>query len=508
MIEPTVKNWAGRVLRPNAGFPVACWGAGFQFDGCGNSFGMVIEPPASDTIARVRFWHCIDDGFSPPSEPLSVELYPFSDLLGDKPRHLPTMIWFPLPDLIPGRYLADIAMLADGQPLPFGVGIYDAHDWSWRAGFMTMADGLVRPAKIPFGIAWDVGFAPVGPDLVKETHGITIPPARFARYDLLCQDRNGAFHLVLGKDRELDPEEFGAAAPADMKATLALYSTAQGAELIPVGEWRNGVRRGSEAKHVAWLEYCRTHLPLLLAKLRRGQSILLAGYGDSITSLGSRSPDQVDAPNGPRRDTLRHFEAYGDDWRAAIPLFNGHHRLGWNWFLKAAIEERWEVPVEYHNWGLAGTTSGTGVRNIDGNKYPNAANSVRLEKMLASKPDLVVTCVGMNDIGDPIDTKDNLISIGKAIRSAGAEMLVVGTPRQNPNFHSRDDLLWQYTHAKVIEAAKELRVAYVPLDQLYGKTGAMGLSRQSHCSASFTNHPGARELAEIGNFMSEIIPHR
>jgi lysophospholipase L1-like esterase len=278
--------------------------------------------------------------------------------------------------------------------------------------------------------------------------------------------------------------------------------------MIPIHEWNNGIRRGYEPQHEAWLAYCRAQLPLLFAKLKLGKNISLVGYGDSITSLGSRSPDQVDAPNGPRRDTLRHFEAYGDDWRAMVPLFNGHHRLGWNWFIKAAIEERWGVPVEYRNWGLAGTTSGTGVQRIDEHDYPNAANSVRLERMLANAPDLVVVCVGMNDIGDPGDTKANLITIGNAIRSAGSEMLVVGTPRQNPNFQSRDDLLWGYTHSKVIAAAREMQVAYVPMDELYGQTGAMGLSRQSHCAASRTNHPGARELAAIGQFMSEIIPKR
>ncbi len=508
MFEPTAANWAGRVLRPGLGFQPVCWGAGFQFDGRGKSFGMVIDPPAFEAIARMRLWNCGDEGFTVPVEPLWVGHYPFQQLMGNKPRHLPTMVWFPLPNLAPGKYLVDIAMLADEQPKPFGVGIYDAQEWSWRAGFMTMAGGRIRPAKLPFGVAWDVGFAPTAPQIVTETHGITIPPARFARYDLLCQDQSGAFHLVLGKDRELDPEEFSAAAPDDMQAKLALYSTADGAELIPIHEWHNGVKCGHEAKHAAWLEYCRMQLPLLLEKLMCGKPISLAGYGDSITSLGSRSPDQLDAPNGPRRDTLRHFEAYGDDWRASVPLFDGHHRLGWNWFLKAAIEKRWGVPVEYHNWGLAGTTSGLGVRNIDGFDYPNAAEPIRLERLLASKPDLVVICVGMNDIGDPIDTKANLISMGNAIRYAGAEMLVVGTPRQNPNFHSRDDLLWQYTHKKVIEAAQELQVAYLPMDQLYGETGAMGLSRQSHCSASFTNHPGARELSAIGQFMSEIIPYR
>lgn len=508
MFDPTIALWAGRVLRPTNDFQPICWGAGFEFDGHGNSFGLVVVPPDFDAIARVRIWSFPDDSFTEPGEPLSDARYLFRDLLGERPLHLPTMVWFPLPSLSPGRYLADIAMLADGQPRPFGAGIYDVRDWSWRAGFLTMANGRVRPAKLPFGVAWDVGFAPAAPAIVTETHGIAIPPAKYSRYDLLCKDQAGAFHLLLGKDRELDPEEFGAIAPESMDAQFALYSTTKGAEMIPIHEWNNGIRRGYEPQHEAWLAYCRAQLPLLFAKLKLGKNISLVGYGDSITSLGSRSPDQVDAPNGPRRDTLRHFEAYGDDWRAMVPLFNGHHRLGWNWFIKAAIEERWGVPVEYRNWGLAGTTSGTGVQRIDEHDYPNAANSVRLERMLANAPDLVVVCVGMNDIGDPVDTKANLITIGNAIRSAGSEMLVVGTPRQNPNFQSRDDLLWGYTHSKVIAAAREMQVAYVPMDELYGQTGAMGLSRQSHCAASRTNHPGARELAAIGQFMSEIIPKR
>ena len=508
MFKPTATEWAGRVLKPTKDFQPVGWGSGFWNDGHGNAFGVVIDPPRFDAIARVRLWLGNGQEFSKPGKPLTEIRCRFCDLLGSRPSHLPTMVYFPLPRLDPGFYLADIAMLSDGSPMPFGVGIYDAPNWSWRAGFMTMEGGHFRRVKSPFGLAWDLARPPIEPNLLTETHGFSIPPPRFSRYDLICSDPKGKLHLLLGKDRELDPEEFGARVSLGLKKQFALHSTPNGSELIPVHEWRNGVKIGHEAKHQEYLALSRDLLPLLMAKLKAQRSISIAGYGDSITSLGGRSPDQVLQSNGTRRDTLRHFEAYGDDWRAGVPLFNGHHRLGWNWFLKATIERKWNVPVNYHNWGIAGTTSGTGIRTIDDHDYPNAAEPGRVERMLLDKPDLVVVCVGMNDIGDPIDTKSNIVSIGEAIRSTGSEMLVVGVPRQNPNFQSRDDLLWKYTHNKVIEAAKELQVAYVPLDQLYGETGAMGLSRQSHCAASFTNHPGARELAAIGEYMAQIIPHR
>lgn len=507
MHEPTASKWAGRVLRPTKDFQPISWGAGFHSNGHGDAFGIVIDPPRFAAVTRMRIWKgAAGLDFEVPSQLIWEGHFEFGDLLGNRPHHLPTMIWFPIPKLAEGFYLAEVSMLDNGQVVPFGVGIYDAPSWTWQAGFMTMLTGQVRPAKSPFGLAWDVGQPPREPELTSEVCGISIPKPRYARYDLICTDDDGGFHLFLGKDRKLDPEEFEANAPQGMEEIFALFSTPAGSEVIPVHEWRSGVKRGHEAEHSAWLKECQSRLPRLMSKIGSQQAVTLAGYGDSITSLGSRSPDQINQANGSRRDTLRHFEAYGDDWRSQIPLFGGHHRLGWNWFLKEAIERASGAPCLYQNWGLAGTTSGTGYQVIDGSDYPNAANPTRVEKMLCDNPDLVVVCVGMNDIGDPIDTKANLVQIINHIQSHGAEALIVAPPRQNPNFHSRDDLLWRYTHQRVTEAAEQSAVALVPMDKLYGETGAMGLSRQSHCAASFTNHPGRRELAAIGRLIAQIIP--
>lgn len=337
-----------------------------------------------------------------------------------------------------------------------------------------------------------------------------------SRYDLLSIDpTDGALHLSLGTDRALDPEEFAAKLPPGHLPLYSIYTTCAGVEPIDLTGWRGLVHRTQAADHVIWLEESRRLLPATLRKLRLGQNISLAGYGDSLTALGGRDPDQILAPNGRLRDTLGYFERYGNDWKASVPLFSRaphgplrHHRLGWNWILKTAMEQRFGVEVEYLNWGLAGTTSGRDTTVIDGTAYPNAGNPERLARLIDSAPDLVTIALGMNDIGEAIDTFANLYYICEHIRSAGAEVVVIGLCPQNPGFNSRDPALWRQTHDSILAAAEAANVAFVPTWRILGagNEGATGLSPWSHSSASMTNHPGPRELSAVGELLASIIP--
>jgi lysophospholipase L1-like esterase len=337
------------------------------------------------------------------------------------------------------------------------------------------------------------------------------------RYDLVTLDhRTGSLHLHLGAERALDPEEFPATAPPGHLQVCALYTTFEGVEPIFLGDWRGLVRIGDEERHAHWLEYCRQRLGRTFRRLRAGHDLRIIGYGDSITALGSRHPDLLDAPNGPHRDALGYFECYGSDWKRkqrslskhASSDADAHLRFGWNWYLKQHIEDRWPVSVEYLNWGLPGTTSGDGSVLIDGHIYPGAANPDRLARMLRDNPDLVVVGVGTNDVGEPIDTCRNIVAICDIIRSNGADVIVVAPCRPNPAWRSRDPILWQQTYEEVIAGAEEADVAYVPTWEIFGdgNQGALGLSVRSYSAASMGNHPGPRELAAVGALLASIIP--
>ena len=336
-----------------------------------------------------------------------------------------------------------------------------------------------------------------------------------SRYDMVSIHRDtGQLALTLGQDRDLDPEEFPAQLPPQHIALYSLYTTKEGVEAIPLWEWNDMVRYDGRTDHLWWLESSRRRLARTFRKLRRGGKIRLVGYGDSLTSLGGRDADMVAAPNGAVRDTLGYFERYGQDWKSAVELMSGdanaargHHRLGWNWYLKAAMESAYDVDVEYLNWGIPGTTTEATHKKIDGISYPNGSEPKRLERLLASDPDLVTVCFGMNDIGEQIETYANMRRICETIRGGGADVIVVGLCQQNPGFESRDHSLWRLTHDQVAAAAHDGGAAYIPTWEMFGdgNEGATGLSRWSHSAASMTNHPGARELAIIGRYMAKII---
>ncbi|MBA3729799.1 MAG: SGNH/GDSL hydrolase family protein [Sphingomonas sp.] len=334
------------------------------------------------------------------------------------------------------------------------------------------------------------------------------------RYDMVSIDRDtGQLALTMGPERDLDPEEFPAALPRRHIPLYSVYTTKDGVEAIPVWEWHDMVRDSRRTDYIWWLESSRKSLRRTFRKLQCGGTIRLAGYGDSVTSLGGRDARMIDAENGPYRDTLGYFERYGKDWKASVeipragPANIRHHKLGWNWHLKAAMESAYDIEVKYLNWGIPGTTSGGSCQKIDGNLYPNGSESKRLERLLSSRPDIVTIAFGMNDIGDQIDTYANIRKICDVITESGADVIVVGLCQQNPSFDSRDHSLWRLTHDHIAAAAHDSDVAYIPTWEIFGdgNEAATGLSRRSHSAASMTNHPGGRELASIGRYMASIF---
>lgn len=394
-----------------------------------------------------------------------------------------------------------------------------------HAAAVTMPPG-VDEVRLPFRFA-ELLEAPAGVELrsnptrlVRSGDGAEEAVVTYrgweTRYDAVSIDpRSGRLHFSEGPGRRLDPEEYPASVPPGYTPLFSVYTTFASAEAVRIDGWQDLVRHGCEDRHLYWLEYCRRGLPRTLKRLRTGGDLRLSGYGDSVTSLGGRHGDQMLAPNGPHRDHFGYFELYGEDWkeeqrqRSSSSGGTRHHQLGWNWQLKRTIEQRWPVAVEYLNWGLPGTTTcADEVLTEGGLRMPNGSNRERLERLLADKPDLVVIAFGTNDVGMGIDTRANMVRMIEAICASGSEAIVVGPCPPNPAWGSRDPMLWLQTYDATISAARKCDVAFVPTLEIFGdgREGAIGLSQRSYAAASMGNHPGARELAAVGKFLSAIIP--
>ncbi|NKW09847.1 SGNH/GDSL hydrolase family protein [Ochrobactrum tritici] len=245
-------------------------------------------------------------------------------------------------------------------------------------------------------------------------------------------------------------------------------------------------------------------LPLLsvktLKRLETGQALKLVGYGDSITAMGGGDV----SPNGPMRDLKSYLNGLPADTLATIPTFDGdagvgmHVRLGWNWLLKAALEERYSSPITYLNYGWGGTTSATGANN--------GLDPSRFGPVLAEGPALMVLAFGMNEIGS-IGTYANIRSIIEQCQAVGTEVIVVTTPRVNSDGNPVSMVNWLKTHDYLVRAARDTGSAYVSLYELtgVGYEGAMGFSPRNLCSQNLYNHPWPKEFERIGALISSIF---
>ncbi len=321
------------------------------------------------------------------------------------------------------------------------------------------------------------------------------------RYDLVSLNPDtGAIVITKGTDRARDPEFYQPALPAGNVALYKAYVTRYGVDLIPLHQFDGLARNDRVADHAAWKQYCRSCLPKTLKRLENGQALKLLGYGDSITAMGGGGI----SPNGSMRDLKSYLNGLPADTLATIPTFDGdagsgmHVRLGWNWLLKAALEERYDSVITYLNYGWGGTTSATGENNgLD----PNRFNPV-----LAEGPSLMVLAFGMNELGNA-GTYANVRSIIEQCKAVGMEVVVITTPRVNSDGNPTSMVNWLKTHDYLVRAARDTRSAYVSLYELsgIGFEGAMGLSPKNLCSQNLYNHPWPKEFERIGDLISSVF---
>lgn len=345
------------------------------------------------------------------------------------------------------------------------------------------------------------------------------------RYDRVTANTNtGEVLIIKGTERIVDASEYRPALPDGLRTLYWAYVDRRGVVLQPAHMFNGYARIGTASSdYTAYLEYCRACLPKTIGRAMRGQAIKLIGYGDSITAQGGGNP----APDGSAgnqlipnldRDKLSGYytteqqpEIYGrmpTDTQALYPKYDHgdglgqvHVHLGWNWYLKAALESL-GASVEYRNWGVGGTTSEpTLTYNLYNGRHPE-----RLGRAVADGGHLAVIAFGMNELGQPYSFA-NIVAIIRAFQSTGHECIVITPPLIN-SFGIRAPIeQWRDTTHQMVEAARATNSAYINCAMLedFPGAGITGIPQQDATWINGFNHPGPTQLRYIGRALAEVI---
>jgi lysophospholipase L1-like esterase len=324
------------------------------------------------------------------------------------------------------------------------------------------------------------------------------------RYDLIhLNPITGAISVTQGVNRAVDPEEWMPDVPL---GSIPLFSVLVHAspvqmEFVPMWMWRNGVRRGHEREDLEVHMHNLRCTSRIRRKLQAGQAIKLIGYGDSITAQGGGAPYNV--PNTFRRDVPSHYLRNPQDTRDTWPLFDhgdeigqGHVHLGWNWYLKSALEERYGVMVEYLNYGMSGTTAANYDGGASGSSRYGGLYAPRLNAMLSSNPDLVVLCFGMNDMPGSTTYMQDMHDIIVESRAAGADVVVMGIPRICSVGGKTTEAIWKRFNEQAWLAAQKAGAAFISTvysEDAEGGAGYSGIAGPGMCATNNLNHPGPRQ---------------
>ena len=335
------------------------------------------------------------------------------------------------------------------------------------------------------------------------------------RYDLIVfNSATGDLEVVQGTERAIDPENYQ---PTSNKRELFLvYVTKDGCELLPTYRYDNYMPLDYADQFTAMMRHNKLALTKTFAKLYQKQPIKIIGYGDSITAQGDGWGDSALIAGG-NRDRAYILEHIPQDTIASqITLYDGtdkdflgspykdHVKIGWNWILKATLEQVYGVDVTYHNRGIGGTVSGT--RDYGGGMY-GGLYPARLNAMLDGGGDLLVLAFGMNELGSN-QIYDNCRAIIEQFKArTGGDVVVMTTPQINKWGIVTEKLEWQYTHDELVRCALDTNSAFISnwLLESDDFAGNNRLSQQNMCNDNVYNHPTHFQMKHIGNMLSLIF---
>lgn len=334
---------------------------------------------------------------------------------------------------------------------------------------------------------------------------------RATRYDIVCVDpKSGAVSVAAGTQRPADAGEFVPDVPLGLVPLYGAFVTrSDGVDLVPL-QGEVDVR----LKGLPWREYSRQRLPGLIQAMRTGRTIRLAVYGDSIPEQGGggSGPSYYTVPNGTYRDTALQSQGgyywtgrIGADVVNALPGYNQgdgnsrHIRVGWGWRLKEAIEAASACTVIHDNWGVGGTDASQ--------TEPNGNYPPRINALIASNPDVVVICFGMNELGG-VFTYLRIRAMIQTLRAGGAEVIVMGVPliATSNSVNSIDE--WRETNRQVEQAALDEDAAYVPVAAYVDPDSPVplgGMSRRAVSTTNGINHDGPYMLRQYGNLLASVV---
>jgi hypothetical protein len=372
-----------------------------------------------------------------------------------------------------------------------------------------------------------------------------------SRLDLICENEDTMLTLnVSGAERDFSAHEkpYRAKLPSAQYRPL-FYSYVVGntiREVIPAHQFSDiwPLNQLDSAEHQFWIARARSLLPRTRSRIADKLGILVAGYGDSITSMGGPSyvgPSSFE-PNITGKNAKPFLGlAYGhaneasfitawdaDPANAIISVSDGVvttdfypgstvfgvldvlKECGYTWGIGGSAGSKTPGAGQffYLNQGINSTTCAS----TEGNMLdPN-----RLAKLFKStdyrKPDLVVFAPGMNldanGINNNLSVQAQLII--QAIQGAGIEVLMYGsyiTP-ENGKRYTLDG--WRKTQEQLERAAYYTNCAFIPMTLVadpgglsYANklAGFFGITRDQACAANGLNHPGPWEMERFGKLL-------
>lgn len=332
----------------------------------------------------------------------------------------------------------------------------------------------------------------------RETLTPTLAAAGKERIDLIQVDRlTRAISLVAGdeRDAELDAIEWQGNLTAGNDLIGRAKVNDSTVEVVSTAAWNGFVKRGSETGVLSHIERNRAIMRPIIGKAMRSAAINWGGYGDSITAIQSSTPPYT--ANGTMRDRgLTYASQYPADTRAQLTLYDTgdgagqvHTRLGWNWIIKAALDEMaGSEVVTYLNYGIGGTTSQ--------NTNTNGLVAARIAEPLGDNLDAVVIAFGMNERGQSY-TYANIVNMIGQFQAVGTIPIVMGCPRPDVSESLSN---WRYTNEALEAAARHTGAAYVSTMMIADDLtlGGMGVPASALSSTNNINHPGFYELGRYG----------
>lgn len=326
------------------------------------------------------------------------------------------------------------------------------------------------------------------------------------RYDLIEADgTTGQIYVIKGTESDFNAADL---MPQFTPGRIPLYRAYvynDTVELIKVHDWSGDTP--ANPLSLSLLNSIRSYnqgvLAPFLAKCALGGTVKIIGYTDSTGMCASAVEPFADSPlvtagNGSGRDETS-FWSYAMQLAefAGVPVtysFDGRTIVKRTaaWAIVEALQLLYpSTTFVFENWGIGGT-------NLDDDAIaaPGARWSNRINAMMASAPDLIVTCNLMNELSPTNSISLRLNSLVTLIRATLPEAAIVMLDCNALSADNANPLAWRTRlNENNRRVARSRGCAYVNYDlPIYDRPGYYGISTQSFAAQNRWNHPQDYEM--------------